>query len=138
MESISTSEDITDSNGINLSGQTIVWNDASNQDWYEQFIKVLNAALPANGVVGSPVKKETVNGISAEQYRFNALNTDVPKFGFSKNSSGRGTLFEVVSTNIDSNAISEEDPLPGNSFAFIYQDDGQGAGSTQHRVLFTL
>ena len=129
MESISTSEDITDSNGNNLSGQTIVWNDVSNQDWYEQFIKVMNAGLPANGVVGSPVKKETVNGISAEQYRFNALNTDVPNFGFSKNISGRGTLFEIVSTNIDSNAISEEAPLPGNNFAFIYQDDGQGAGS---------
>ena len=75
MESISTSEDIIDSNGNNLAGQTIVWNDVSNQDWYEQFIKVLNSALPANGVVGRPVKKDTVNGISAEQYRFNALNT---------------------------------------------------------------
>ena len=84
MESITTTEDIIDSNGNNLAGQTIVWNDVSNQDWYEQFIKVLNSALPANGVVGRPVKKDTVNGISAEQYRFNALNTDVPNFGFTK------------------------------------------------------
>ena len=129
MESISTSEDIIDSNGNNLAGQTIVWNDVSNQDWYEQFIKVLNSALPANGVVGRPVKKDTVNGISAEQYRFNALNTDVPNFGFTKNISGRGTLFELVSTNIESNEILEEAPLPGNNFAFVYQDDGQGAGS---------
>ena len=83
IDSVNTTEDITDSNGNNLSGQTIVWNDVSNQDWYEQFIKVMNAGLPANGVVGSPVKKETVNGISAEQYRFNALNTDVPNFSFS-------------------------------------------------------
>ena len=129
MESISTTEDITDSNGNNLAGQTIVWNDVSNQDWYEQFIKVLNSALPANGVVGRPVKKDTVNGISAEQYRFNAINTDVPNFGFTKNISGRGTTFEIVSTNVESNSISEEAPLPGNNFAFIYQDDGQGAGS---------
>jgi len=129
MESITTTEDIIDSNGNNLAGQTIVWNDVSNQDWYEQFIKVLNSALPANGVVGRPVKKDTVNGISAEQYRFNALNTDVPNFGFTKNISGRGTTFEIVSTNIESNAILEEAPLPGNNFAFIYQDDGQGAGS---------
>ncbi len=129
MESISTSEDIIDSNGNNLAGQTIVWNDVSNQDWYEQFIKVLNSALPANGVIGRPVKKDTVNGISAEQYRFNALNTDVPNFGFTKNISGRGTLFELVSTNIESNEILEEAPLPGNNFAFVYQDDGQGAGS---------
>ena len=129
-ETVSTTEELYDSNGTNLSGQTIIWNDISNQDWYEQFIKVLNAALPANSVFGRPVKTGTVNGIAAEQYRVSGVNTDVPVFGFSKNVDGKSTQFEIVSTNIDGDAIAEEAPLPGNNFAFLYRDDGQGAGSS--------
>jgi hypothetical protein len=128
-ESVSTTEDIVDSNGVNLSGQTIVWNDISNQDWYEQFIKVLNAGLPANGVFGRPIKRAVASGVSAEQYRFNSLNTDIPVYAFAKNIEGRSTTFEIVSTDLQNNTILEEPPLPGNNFAFLYRDDGQGAGS---------
>jgi len=128
-ETVSTTEEIYDSNGTNLSGQTIIWNDISNQDWYEQFIKVLNSALPANGVYGRPVKTGTVNGVSAEQYRLNATNTDLPIYSFTKNVDGQSSIFEIVSTDIDGNSIVEEPPLPGNSFAFVYRDDGQGAAS---------
>src|SRR5210317_1499788 len=34
---ISTTENIVDSNNLNLSGQTVSWNDAGNTNWYEQF-----------------------------------------------------------------------------------------------------
>ena len=129
-ESVSTSEEVIDSNGTNLAGQTIIWNDISNQDWYEQFIKVLNAALPANSVVGRPIKNGTVNGVSTEQYRVNGINTDIPIFSFTKNVDGKSTQFEIVSTDIeDGSGLTEEPPLPGNNFAFLYRDDGQGAGS---------
>ena len=47
-ESVSTSEDVIDSNGTNLSGQTIIWNDQTNADWYEQFIKILNVCNLVN------------------------------------------------------------------------------------------
>ena len=129
-ESVSTTEELYDSNGTNLSGQTVLWNDISNQDWYEQFIKVLNSALPANSVYGRPVKTGIVNGVSAEQYRVNGTNTDIPIFGFSKNVDGKNTQFEIVSTGIENDNITEESPLPGNNFAFLYRDDGQGAGSS--------
>jgi hypothetical protein len=128
-ESVSTTEDIVDSNGTNLSGQTIVWNDVSNQDWNEQFTKVLNAALPANGVFGRPVKRAVANGVNSEQYRFNSLNTDIPVYAFAKNVEGRSTTFEIVSTDLQNDTIVEEPPLPGNNFAFLFRDDGQGAGS---------
>jgi hypothetical protein len=128
-ETVSTTEEIYDSNGTNLSGQTVIWNDISNQDWYEQFIKILNASLPANGVVGRPIKSTTVNGVSAEQYRVSGVNTDIPVYGFTKNVNGQSTQFEIVSTDITDGEILEEPPLPGNNFAFIYRDDGQGAAS---------
>ena len=42
VESVSTTEEILDSNNVNLANQTIVWNDPTNPDWYEQFVKVIN------------------------------------------------------------------------------------------------
>ena len=57
VESIRTTEEIRDSNNVNLQNQTIVWNDPSNSDWYEQFIKVMNTSLPVNGTFGRPAKE---------------------------------------------------------------------------------
>tara|TARA_A100001015_G_scaffold315975_1_gene429123 strand:+ start:10398 stop:13952 length:3555 start_codon:yes stop_codon:yes gene_type:complete len=128
--SVSTTEEVKDSNNINLKDQTILWNDSSNTNWYEQFIKVLNRALPVNGTYGRPVKKETVAGVPTEQYRFNSTNADVPAFSFNKTIDGNTTRFEIVSSDINNGAINEEAPFPGNNFAFLYRDDGQGASSS--------
>ena len=56
IESVSTTETISDSNNLNLANQTIIWNDPSNSNWQEQFTKILNASLPVNNPVGRPVK----------------------------------------------------------------------------------
>ena len=130
IESVSTSETLTDSNNINLKNQTIVWNDPANPDWFEQFTRVMNAALPVNGTFGRPVKTEIINGIPTEQYRLNSTNTEVPAFSFSKTIDGRSASFEVVSTDITQDNIVEESPFPGNNFAFLYRDDGKGAASS--------
>ena len=129
-ESVSTTEDIIDANGVNLSGQTVSWNDPSNPDWAEQFRKVLNSSLPENGIVGRPVKKGTVDGITTEQYRFNASNSNIPVYSFNKNVGEKNIVFEVTSSTIDESTIYEETPLPGNSLAFLYREDGKGAGSS--------
>lgn len=132
IESISTTEDVFDSNNNNLSGQTILWNDATNTDWYEQFVKILNAALPANSRFGRPIKKTTVDGVVTEQYRFNGTNTDVPVYSFTKTVDNKSRKFEIASVGIDTqdNYIYEEEPFPGNRLAFLYRDNGQGAGSS--------
>jgi hypothetical protein len=130
IEAVSTTEEITDSNGLNLSEQTIQWNDPSNPDWYEQFIRVMNAALPVNGTFGRPVKTETISGIPTEQYRMNSTNTEVPVYSFSKTVDGKTVAFEVVSTDITDTDIVEEAPFPGNNFAFLYRDDGRGVASS--------
>ena len=128
--SVRTSEEIRDSNNINLQNQTIVWNDPSNIDWYEQFIKVINSALPVNGTFGRPVKKDNVNGIPTDQYRLNSTNTELPVYAFNKTIDGRATTFEIVSTDVSNGNILEEAPFPGNNLAFIYRDDGRGPASS--------
>jgi hypothetical protein len=127
---VSTTQAIFDSNGRNLSGQTVSWNDPSNVNWYDQFIKILNAGLPNNRQFGNPDDKGLVYGIPTEQYRFQASNIDVPVYGFNKSVDGRNLPFEIVSTTFkDANFIYEEPPAVGNRIAFVYRNDGRGNGS---------
>jgi hypothetical protein len=129
--SISTTESVVDSNGRNLSNQTIVWNDSANSNWYEQFIKVINASLPETSQFGKATDSAIISGVPCDQYRFNASNTEVPIYGFSKNIDGRNIDFEVVSTSFSgADAIYEEPPFPTNSLAFLYRDDGGGPPSS--------
>ncbi len=128
-QSVSTSENITDSAGRNLSGKTVIWNDSVNTDWYEQFTKVLNAAMPVQNTFGRPIQLDSVGGISTEQYRFNSASTTTPVYSFSKSVNNTNLDFEIVSTTISNGDLVEEAPLPGNSLAFIYRDNGQGPGS---------
>ena len=130
-ESVSTTEDLVDSNGTSLARQTIVWNDPSNTNWYEQFIQVLNAAMIENVEFGKDQANKVIDGIRTEQYRLNSVSTGIPAFSFNKVTGGRNTTFEILSTGIGSpNFIFEEAPLPGRQVGFVYRQDGKGTAST--------
>lgn len=129
--SIQTTQTIYDSNGRNLSGQVISWNDPSNSNWYEQFVKVINAALPSTRQFGNPDDKAIIYGIPTEQYRFQSDNAGLPIYSFSKSVDGRSMSFEIVSTTFaNSNDIYEEPPALGNRLAFVYRNDGKGNSSS--------
>jgi hypothetical protein len=128
--SVSTSQTVLDSNGRNIAGQTIVWNDPTNPNWYNQFIKIVNAALPASRQFGNPDDKAVIRGIDTEQYRIQSANSGVPVYGFTKAVSGRSMNFEIVSTVFrNKDYIYEEPPLPGNRMAFVYRNDNKGNAS---------
>jgi hypothetical protein len=128
---VNTTETILDSNGRDIASQTVIWNDSSNVNWYEQFIKVLNAALPTTSQFGKPQDSAIIQGIDTQQYRFNSSNADLPIYNFTKNIDGRNVDFEIVSTAFKGqSAIYEEPPYPGNSLSFIYRDDGSGPPSS--------
>src|SRR6056300_1126845 len=59
--SVRTTENATDSNNLSLTNKNIVWNDPSNPNWYEQFIKVCNLAFDNINLFGSPFKKENIS-----------------------------------------------------------------------------
>jgi len=138
---INANQDIYDSAGNNLNGQTIIWNDLNNQDWQEQFTLVLNASLNSNNPIGSPIKSGTVNGIATQLYELNntAIPTSVVPFTASVN--GVSTNFELVNPNFigqndpttsiltSSGYFYETTPNPVNSWNLIYQNDGNGFGS---------
>ena len=128
--SVTTTEEILDSNGKNLANQIVTWNDPTNTNWLEQFITVLNSAMADNTEFGRSQGSGTIQGIPTEQYRFKTTSTDVPIFTFSKTVAARSMIFEIVSTAFkDSDAVYEEPPVPGNQLGFIYRNDGKGPGS---------
>ena len=127
---IQTTQTILDSNGRNLANQNIIWNDPANSSWYDQFVRVINAAIPAARQFGNPDDSATIYGIPSEQYRFESVNTDIPAYSFSKTVDGRSMTFEIVSTSFAGESfIYEEPPKIGNKPAFIYRDDGKGYAS---------
>jgi hypothetical protein len=129
--SVATTENVIDSNGRNLAGQTINWNDSANANWYDQFIKIMNASFPATQQFGNPASKASIYGIPTEQYRIQGANTNVPVYEFNKTVDGRTMAFEITSTTFsEQNYIYEEAPRIGNHLACIYRDDGKGLGST--------
>ena len=129
-DTVSTTESIVDGNGKDLSRQTIVWNDSTNSNWYEQFIKVLNAAMVTNTEFGKSQGTGVIDGFSTEQYRINSVNTDIPIFTFNKLVASRTSTFEIVSTVFkDAETVYEETPFPGTQLGFIYRSDGRGSAS---------
>ena len=127
---VSTTQAIADSNGRNLSGQVITWNDPSNTNWRDQFIRVMNAAMSKYQQFGSPSDRATVYGIPTEQYRLESTNADVPVFSFSKAVAGKTMSFELTSTTFSGqDYIYEEAPKAGNKLAVVYRNDGKGEAS---------
>lgn len=130
IESVNTTERVVDSSGFNLSNISVSWNDRSNPNYYEQFVRILNAALMPDNPVGTPINNDIIENVSTEQYKINGLNTGLPIFPFTKTVEGISTKFEIVSTVIDNGEIKEESPVSGNPPSLLYRDDGQGANSS--------
>jgi hypothetical protein len=130
LTAISTTDNVFDANGSNLANSAIVWNDVSNINWYQQFITILNSAMPGSVTFGKPYDKKTINGIPTEQYKFNSANTDVPVFGFSKTIGGVSMPFEITSCEFTGkNTIYESTPKPADQFSFVFRNDSKGSAS---------
>jgi hypothetical protein len=136
---VRTTETVVDSNGRNLANQVVTWNDPANSNWYDQFIKIINAAMPSTQQFGNPSDKDNIYGIPTSQYRFNGANTDIPVYSFSQSVAGRTMNFEITSTTFSGeNFIYEEPPKVGNYPACVYRDDGRGAGAAGTGFFFNF
>lgn len=129
-DSIQTTESLVDSNGINLSNAIINWNDATNPNWYEQFVTILNAALPVNQQVGKPANSNVLAGIKTLEYNLNVPPNTLPVYKFSAQVENSPLDFEVISgTSVNEQYIYESSPAVGKPLNVIYQNDNLGNGS---------
>lgn len=130
IDSISTTESVTDSNGLDLANLVINWNDTTNLDWQEQFTTIMNAALVDNQVIGNPGNRQTISGIRVDEYSLSLVPGVVPTYSFKSTVEGNTMQFEAVSaTTVGQSYIYEAEPVPRGRFNLLYRNDNLGNSS---------
>lgn len=128
--SISTTENITDSNGNSLANTTIYWNDLTNTNWLEQFTTILNATLVTNQAIGKPGNTQSINGVQTSEYTISLNPNTLPLAPFSVNIQNTKVNFEAVSAStLGQTYIYERDPTNLGQFNILYQNDNNGNNS---------
>ena len=129
-DSVTTTESVTDSNGLNLSNLVISWNDSANDMWLEQFTAILDAALVDSQIIGKPGNSQTLNGVLTDEYSVNLLASLTPTFRFTSTVDGGGMNFEAISaTSMNQSYIYENTPTVGGKFNILYRNDNLGNNS---------
>jgi hypothetical protein len=130
IEAVSTTENVFDSTGLNLSNIPINFNDPGNDNWQEQFAIIMNSAFVNSQVVGKPGHTATISGVRTEEYSINLLPNIIPAFKFQSVVETANMTFEVVSpTSVDQSYIYERDPNPTRIFNILYRNDNLGNAS---------
>ena len=134
---VTTTESVTDYNGLNLSGVTVRWNDATNADWFEQFNAVMNAAMVSNQRYGRPGMGQSILGIQTDEYELNVTPGYLPVVPFDATVDGIGMSFEVVSaTSANKTYVYEPAPQPDGQMNVLYRNDKLGFGSANTGYFF--
>jgi hypothetical protein len=125
--SISTTENITDYNGIDLANLTVNWADPTNLDWQEQFTTILNASLTNAQKFGNPGNDQVILGVDTQEYTINLVPGYLPVIPYTATVDTVNMPFEVVnSTSVGQNFVYEPPPLPNGQFNILFRNDQQG------------
>lgn len=129
INTVSTSEQVIDSRGTNLSGLTITWNDPNNPNWREQFLLVMNRVL--NSRFGEPQKTFQIGDVVMDLYSLKNSSASFPVgvFPYTVNTGVESFPMEIVPADIDENGPFEREPDPVAAMSIIYSNDGIGDGS---------
>ena len=137
INSVSTTESVLDSNGIQLANIPIVFNDPANPNWLEQFNTILNLAFVSGQKVGKPGNSTVIDGVKHEEYSVQISPTALPTIPFSASVDGTSTEFELVSaTTIDREVVYEPNVGPSGKFNIIYKNDNLGYASESTGFFF--
>jgi hypothetical protein len=136
---VTTTENVVDYNGVNLSNVTINWADPTNPDWQEQFTAVINASLVDSQRVGRPGNRQTILGVNTAEYAINLVPGFLPVIPYTATVDGVNMPFEAVtSTSVGRDYVYEPPPVPNTSFNILYRNDQLGfqSASTGYFFLF--
>jgi hypothetical protein len=136
---VETTEQLFDSNGIDVQGTTIFWGDTNNPDFLEQFTTIMNAAMFSTQRFGKPAANTTVAGVDIDEYDIRIIPGTVPVFEFNRTINGSSLNFELVNgTYSGTNYLYETPPKPGTSMNVLYRNDGRGFNSVDSGFFFYL
>jgi len=135
--SIRTTEQLTDLNGINLSNQTILWNDPANANWLEQFNTIINATLINSQKIGRPGNTANLLGVQTSEYAIQIPSNSLPVIPFSSTVDTVNMNFELCSvTSVNQDYVYELPPAPTGKFNMLYRNDKLGYGSPNTGFFF--
>lgn len=128
--SVQSTEQIYDSNGLDLTNLIIKWNDSTNINWLEQFTAIVTAALGGGQVIGKPSGSKLIGGIQTDEYQINLVPGTTPVYRFEASVENVALPFEVVSaTTAGEEYIYEVPPRPSRALGFLYRNDNLGNDS---------
>ena len=137
IDSVTTTENIFDSDGFNLSNVIVNWNDPANDNWLEQFTTILNAALTSSQVIGRPGNSQVLNNVTTDEYSLNIIASVIPVFRYDSTVGGKRTSFEVTSaTTADKSYVYEAAPDFDKVFNILYRNDNNGNSSNNTGYFF--
>ncbi len=137
VSSISTTQNITDLNGQNLSNLPILWNDPANPNWLEQFNTIVNATLVNSQKVGRPSNVSDILGVTTSEYSIAIPQGSLAIAPFNATVDNILMGFELVSvTSVDSPTVYEIPPSPNGRFNMVYRNDKLGFGSPNTGFFF--
>lgn len=127
---VSTTENLIDATGLDLSNKIIKWGDTNNTSWKDQFILVMNRVLEQNFGTVRPADRFQIDNVLFELYALavSPLSTGVLKYSAAVN--GKATPLELVPVeynNVD--GIIERRPYNDANFTILYGQDGMGDNS---------
>ena len=130
--SVTTTEPIIDSQGINLQNKRIIWNDTTSQNWKERFILVINQILSPEQPFGtvSPTERFQVQDVLFELYNMNNTPGAAGVISYNVTASGQQFSMELVPVSLDETGPYERRPEINSSFSLVYGSDGLGDSST--------
>ena len=139
--SVTTTENVTDYNGINLANVTVNWADPTNFDWQEQFTAIINASLLDTQRIGRPGARNTVLGVRTDEYTINLVPGYLPVIPYTATIDGVNMPFEAVNSTVggpDDNTkfVYEPSPLPVGKFNVLFRNDELGFESASTGYFF--
>lgn len=141
MSSIQTTESVIDSQGVNLAGRRINWNDNNNTDWKEQFLLIMNRVLEQPFGTVAPSERVQLDDVLFELYTWNnnPINSrGATVFSYSASANGESFPMEATPVALNASSIEEKRPEANAKFSLLYGADGLGDGSdTTGFFLFT-
>jgi hypothetical protein len=127
--SVSTTEPIYDSRGLNLAGAKVTWNDTSNTYWKDQFLLITNSVLKQPFGSVQPSDRIQVQDVLFELYNLNNVAFDRGVIGYSAVVSGQTYPMELVPIALNEDGPYEKRPEYNAPMTLVYGSDGLGDSS---------
>jgi hypothetical protein len=129
---IRTNQPVVDSNGTLLRNKDIIFNDPSNEDWFEQFVLILNSAFAIRTQFGKPINHFRTGNLQIDQYVLNSIAPLSGAYSFNTTVNNINLSFDIYNSTLDptTGVYKEQSPNGSNAFNLYYVQDGRGLSSS--------